>query len=71
MFTDIQGFSTISEKLDPTDLVRLLNAYLTAMSDIVLDLRGTIDKYEGDAIIAFSVRLLSMHSMPPMPAMPL
>ncbi len=53
MFTDIQGFSTISEKLDPTDLVRLLNAYLTAMSDIVLDLRGTIDKYEGDAIIAF------------------
>ena len=53
MFTDIQGFSTISEKLDPSDLVRLLNAYLTEMSDIVLDVRGTIDKYEGDAIIAF------------------
>ncbi len=53
MFTDIQGFSTISERLDPTDLVRLLNAYLTAMSDIILDVRGTIDKYEGDAIIAF------------------
>ena len=53
MFTDIQGFSSISEKLDPSDLVRLLNAYLTAMSDIVLDVRGTIDKYEGDAIIAF------------------
>ncbi|MFP4643055.1 MAG: CHASE2 domain-containing protein [Spirochaetales bacterium] len=53
MFTDVQGFSTISEKLDPSDLVRLLNAYLTAMSDIVLDVRGTIDKYEGDAIIAF------------------
>lgn len=52
-FTDVQGFSTISEKLDPTDLVKLLNAYLTEMSDIILDLRGTIDKYEGDAIISF------------------
>ncbi len=53
IFTDIQGFSSISEKLDPTDLVRLLNAYLTAMSNIILDYRGTIDKYEGDAIISF------------------
>jgi adenylate cyclase len=53
MFTDIKGFSTISEQLDPTDLVKLLNHYLTGMSDIILDLRGTIDKYEGDAIIAF------------------
>ncbi|MQY76283.1 MAG: CHASE2 domain-containing protein, partial [Spirochaeta sp.] len=52
-FTDVQGFSTISEKLDPTDLVKLLNAYLTEMSDIIMDLRGTIDKYEGDAIISF------------------
>jgi adenylate cyclase len=53
MFTDVQGFSSISEELDPTDLVKLLNAYLTEMSNIILDLRGTIDKYEGDAIIAF------------------
>ena len=53
IFTDVQGFSTISEKLDPTDLVKLLNAYLTEMSNIILDLRGTIDKYEGDAIISF------------------
>ncbi len=53
MFTDIQGFSSISEKLDPTDLVHLLNEYLTAMSNIILDYRGTIDKYEGDAIISF------------------
>ncbi len=53
IFTDIQGFSSISEKLDPTELVHLLNAYLTAMSDVILDMRGTIDKYEGDAIIAF------------------
>jgi adenylate cyclase len=53
IFTDVQGFSTISEKLDPEDLVSLLNRYLTAMSDVVLDEKGTIDKYEGDAIIAF------------------
>lgn len=52
-FTDVQGFSTISENMDPTDLVKLLNAYLTEMSNIILDLRGTIDKYEGDAIISF------------------
>jgi adenylate cyclase len=53
IFTDIRGFSTISEKLDPSDLVNLLNLYLTEMSNIVLENRGTIDKYEGDAIIAF------------------
>lgn len=53
IFTDVQGFSTISETLDPSDLVKLLNAYLTEMSNTILDLRGTIDKYEGDAIIAF------------------
>jgi adenylate cyclase len=52
-FTDVKGFSTISENLDPTDLVKLLNSYLTEMSNIILDLRGTIDKYEGDAIISF------------------
>jgi adenylate cyclase len=53
MFTDVQKFSTISEMMTPTDLVSLLNEYLTAMSNIVLDQRGTIDKYEGDAIICF------------------
>ena len=53
MFTDVKGFSSISERLDPADLVKLLNDYLTAMSDIILDLQGTIDKYEGDAIISF------------------
>ncbi len=53
MFTDVRGFSTISEKLDPESLVKLLNRYLTAMSDIILERHGTIDKYEGDAIIAF------------------
>jgi adenylate cyclase len=53
MFTDVKGFSTISESLDPNELVTLLNQYLTSMSDIILDAAGTIDKYEGDAIIAF------------------
>lgn len=53
LFTDIRGFSTISEQLDPEALVRLLNRYLSAMSDVILEDRGTIDKYEGDAIIAF------------------
>ena len=53
IFTDVKGFSSISEVLDPTDLVRLLNMYLTEMSDTIMDLRGTIDKYEGDAIISF------------------
>jgi len=53
IFTDVQGFSTISELLDPESLVSLLNRYLTLMSDVVLEEKGTIDKYEGDAIIAF------------------
>ncbi|MCL2229845.1 MAG: CHASE2 domain-containing protein [Treponema sp.] len=54
IFTDVKGFSTISEALgDPTKLVSLLNKYLSAMSDVVLEEKGTIDKYEGDAIIAF------------------
>jgi adenylate cyclase len=53
IFTDIQSFSTISEQLDPEQLVQLLNRYLTEMSDIVMNNMGTIDKYEGDAIVAF------------------
>lgn len=52
-FTDIQGFSTFSEKLSATQLVELLNEYLTGMTDILLEEKGTLDKYEGDAIIAF------------------
>ena len=53
MFTDVRGFSTISEALDAEQLVKLLNIYLSGMSDIILEQRGTIDKYEGDAIISF------------------
>jgi adenylate cyclase len=53
VFTDIQSFSTISEQLAPEQLVQLLNRYLTVMSDIIMENMGTIDKYEGDAIVAF------------------
>jgi adenylate cyclase len=53
IFTDVKGFSTISELLDAEELVSLLNKYLSAMSDVILSEKGTIDKYEGDAIIAF------------------
>ncbi len=52
-FSDLQGFTSISEHLDPNELIKLLNDYLTAMSEIILEEGGTIDKYEGDAIIAF------------------
>ena len=52
-FTDIESFSTFSEQLNAEELVVLLNEYLTAMTDILLGERGTLDKYEGDAIIAF------------------
>lgn len=52
-FTDIQGFSTFSEKLTAHQLVELLNEYLSAMTDILIYDKGTLDKYEGDAIIAF------------------
>lgn len=52
-FTDIQSFSAFSEKLSPTDLVELLNDYLTEMTDILLEHKGTLDKYIGDAIVAF------------------
>jgi adenylate cyclase len=52
-FSDVQGFTTISEKLDPAKLTELLNDYLSFMTDTILDSGGTIDKYEGDAIIAF------------------
>jgi adenylate cyclase len=52
IFSDVAGFTSISEKLSPKELVLLLNEYLTAMTNIVLDYNGIIDKYEGDAIMA-------------------
>lgn len=52
-FSDLAGFTSLSEKLSAEEVVRLLNRYLTAMTDIILDSGGIIDKYEGDAIMAF------------------
>lgn len=53
LFTDIKSFSTLSEQVTPEHLVEILNRYLTVMSDIVLEQKGTIDKYIGDAIVSF------------------
>ena len=52
IFTDIQKFSSFSELLTASQLGTLLNYYLTKMSDIIINERGTVDKYEGDAIVA-------------------
>jgi adenylate cyclase len=53
MFSDIRGFTTISEKLDAQDLALFLNQYLSDMTGIVFDYQGTLDKYIGDAVMAF------------------
>jgi len=52
LFTDIRGFTTMSENLDPEALVRLLHDFLNPMSNIIINHGGTIDKYMGDAIMA-------------------
>jgi adenylate cyclase len=53
LFTDIRGFTTISEGLDASDLSQLMDEYLTPMTRIVHESLGTIDKYIGDAVMAF------------------
>src|SRR5439155_12170914 len=53
LFSDLAGFTSLSESMDPQKLVSLLNEYLDDMSDIVLEEGGTLDKYIGDAIMAF------------------
>jgi len=53
LFSDIRGFTTLSEKMTPEEVVALLNPYLEAMTGAVYKHGGTIDKYEGDAVIAF------------------
>jgi adenylate cyclase len=52
-FSDLAGFTSLGERLDAESLTTLLNLYLSAMTDIILEEGGTLDKYEGDAIIAF------------------
>ena len=51
-FSDVAGFTTISEQLEPEELVTLLNLYLTKMTNIIFENKGMIDKYIGDAIMA-------------------
>src|SRR5258708_22607161 len=53
MFSDVRGFTSISEKLDAQELAALLNEYLTEMTQIVFRHTGTLDKYIGDAVMAF------------------
>jgi adenylate cyclase len=53
LFSDIRGFTTLSETLSPEELTGTLNEYLSAMTPIILEEKGTIDKFIGDAIMAF------------------
>ncbi len=53
LFSDVRGFTTISESLQPNELREYINEYLTVMSEIIRSHRGTLDKYIGDAIMAF------------------
>ncbi len=53
LFSDLAGFTTLSERMDPQDLLAHLNEYLSEMTQIVMDETGTLDKYIGDAIMAF------------------
>ncbi len=53
LFSDVRGFTSISERLDPEALTHLINAFLTPMTEIILASRGCIDKYMGDCVMAF------------------
>ncbi|MDZ7681241.1 MAG: adenylate/guanylate cyclase domain-containing protein [Fodinibius sp.] len=53
LFTDLAGFTTISESKPPGELVEFMNDYLGAMTDIIFEHSGTVDKYIGDAVMAF------------------
>lgn len=53
LFSDLKDFTAISERLSPPDLTRLMNEYLTAMTDVIMEHRGMVDKYIGDAVMAF------------------
>lgn len=53
LFCDVRGFTSISEQLSPTELAQFINEYLTCMSQVIRDHGGTLDKYIGDAIMAF------------------
>jgi len=53
LFTDVRGFTSISENMEPKELTTFINAFLTPLTEVIHKNRGTIDKYMGDAIMAF------------------
>ena len=53
LFVDIRGFTTMSEKLTPSEVVEILNQYLTLIADCIMRNGGTLDKFIGDAAMAF------------------
>jgi len=53
LFSDVRGFTSISEKLDPKELTQLMNEFLTPVTKVIHEHRGTIDKYMGDCVMAF------------------
>lgn len=53
LFSDIRGFTSIAENMPPEQLVEFLNTYLSEMTEVILEHSGTVDKYIGDAIVAF------------------
>ena len=67
LFSDVRGFTTISEGLDPKELSLLMNEFLTPLSRVVYKYRGTIDKYMGDCIMAFWGHLCRTRIMPATP----
>lgn len=62
LFSDVRNFTTISEQRQPEEVVEFLNAYLTAMADVILEQQGCIDKYIGDAILAIWGNVAPMSS---------
>lgn len=66
LFADIRGFTALSEGMDPKTLTRLINVY-RAMTDVIRANRGTLDKYIGDAIMAFWGAPRAIRKMPVTP----
>ena len=64
LFSDVRDFTSISEKLTATELSSSLNQYMGKMTDIVFETKGTLDKYIGDAIVAFWVAPLDLPNHP-------
>lgn len=65
LFSDIRGFTSISEKMDSTQLALFMNRYLTAMSSVIMETGGTVDKFIGDAIMAIWGAPWMMTTRPP------